>query len=282
VSELADAEVRIAVEAVAFGRRDLDLAGVGEAPGGGVVGRVIATGAAATEWDGRRVALPRLLPCGECHFCRRAAPEGCPDRGELGASRPGGLAGEIRAPARWLAPADGELAVPAAAAAILGDDALLVYTLYCRAGVAPGEPAVILGAGPRSAIATAIAESRGARTARAAGVEDLADVAERDGFAARPWRLFVLDRDRPGPDLDAFVPRGSTIAAAGPGSISVGPSLTAVTAELGHPDLLPELIALAATQLDLEGIALATAADDLAKAAAGAFAAGRIPVAVIA
>ena len=44
---------------------------LGANPDSEIAGRVVATGAAATEWLGRRVLAPRLLTCGECARCRR-------------------------------------------------------------------------------------------------------------------------------------------------------------------------------------------------------------------
>src|SRR5512132_1162593 len=48
---------------------------------GGVaaVGRVIATGDAAGEWQDARVLVPSHAPCGECELCRRGGVVLCPD-----------------------------------------------------------------------------------------------------------------------------------------------------------------------------------------------------------
>lgn len=279
LGRLEDGEVRIAVEATAFGARDVELAGALEvAGGGGVVGRVVDCGAAATEWRDRRVIAPRLVPCGECRFCRRGAPQGCPDRRELGASIDGGLAGEVVARGRWLSPADGELEVAAPTAAILGDDALLAYTFFCRAGVAPGEPAVVVGSGPRSAIAGAIAAAKGARVARAGEPKELDAIGDRDGFEARPWRVFALDGVA---DFLAWapIPAGSTIAVIGAGAFPIAAAATVLTGELGHPDLLPELVALVARgDCDLDEIATWCERAELDARAPALIGAAKIPV----
>ena len=44
---------------------------LGRAPGAEISGVVVAAGDAAGEWLGRRVVVPRILPCGECDRCRR-------------------------------------------------------------------------------------------------------------------------------------------------------------------------------------------------------------------
>ena len=270
---LDPSEVVVAVEAAAFGVRDRQLAGANTVPGGSCVGVVVEAGSAAADWLERRVVVPRLGPCGECRFCRRGAPAGCADRGELGADRPGALAREVTARARWLAPADGDLEVPAPGAAILGDDALCAYTLYCRLGVAAGEPVVCIGAGPRTALAAQIAVAKGARVT----VVDAVEAVDEEGFEDRPWRVFALD----GGQVGALPPGSSVALAAGAtldltGAIAGGFSI--VAGEHGHPDLLPELVALAARgDLDLDAV-VEVVDGDPAAAAPELFARGLIPV----
>lgn len=274
MTALGPHDVSVAVEAAAFGVRDLELAN--PVPGGSAVGVVADAGEAAAHWLDRRVVVPRLGPCGECRFCRRGAPAGCADRRELGGDRPGTLAPAVIARARWLAECDGALEVAAPGAAILGDDALVAYTLYCRIGVAAGEPVVCLGRGPRTALIAQIARAKGARVAT---VESL-DAVEGDGFDGfdlRPWRIFALD----GGDVGA-VPAGSSVALAAGARIDAGAVITGggtiLGGEHGHPDLLPELVALCARgDLDLDAVTEVVPADPGAVAAA-LFERGRIPV----
>jgi threonine dehydrogenase-like Zn-dependent dehydrogenase len=247
-------EVTVAIEAAAYGVRDRATAKRdGVAPGGGGIGTVVSAGIAAGEWLERRVVVARLGPCGECRFCRRGALAGCPDRRELGVDRPGTLGGEVTVRARWLAPADGELEVAAPAAAILGDDALVAYHLYCQIGVAAGEPVVCVGAGPRTALVAQIARAKGARVAEVAEINADTLASESD-FADRPWRIFALD----GGHLEA-APAGSSIALGDGATVdlvrSTAAGVTIAGAEHGHPDLLPELVALAARgAIDLDAV----------------------------
>ena len=273
-AQLEPGDVSIRVEAAAFGVRDLAMIGRGHAvPGGGAVGLVIGAGIAAGEWLDRRVVAPRLGPCGECRFCRRGAVAGCPDRRELGVDRPGALADEVVVRARWLAPADGELEVDAPAGAICGDDGLVAYGLYCRVGVAAGDPVVCVGSGPRTALVAQIARAKGAVVAEVTAVDQV----EGDQFADRPWQVFALD----GGSLGA-VPPGSSVALAGGASIDLAATrsggLSIATGEHGHPDLLGELVALAARQ-QIDPAAVAEPIDgDIASAAAEVIGRGRIPI----
>lgn len=267
-------DVCVAIETAAYGTRDRAVAGRGHAiAGGSGVGVVVGAGVAAGEWLDRRVVIARLGPCGECHFCRRGAVAGCADARELGVDRPGTLAPEVTVRARWLAPADGELEI-AAPGAILGDDALVAYTLYCRVGVAAGDPVVCLGGGPRTALVAQIAAAKGARVA---AVDDLGEVAG-DDFADRPWRIFALDGGAVG-----AVPAGSSVALGDGASIDLGAAMAAGVAvtggEHGHPDLLPELVALARRgALDLEAVTEPVNDRPVAEVAGDILAAGRIPI----
>src|SRR5260370_39809553 len=55
-----------------------------------ISGEVVAAGEAAAEWLGRRVVVPRLLPCGECERCRRGPVSSCTARApRLGAATHG-------------------------------------------------------------------------------------------------------------------------------------------------------------------------------------------------
>src|SRR5437868_12143487 len=81
------AEVVVAVAGVALGVE----------PRAEICGRVVQAGAAAADWVGRRVVVPRVLPCGDCERCRRGRAATCLDR----ASRHG-LATHETVPARFL------------------------------------------------------------------------------------------------------------------------------------------------------------------------------------
>src|SRR5690348_4964777 len=70
---------------------------LGAAPGAEIAGLVVAAGAAAVEWLGRRVVAPRVLPCGECARCRRGRTASCPARAVRD-----GLATHETLPARFL------------------------------------------------------------------------------------------------------------------------------------------------------------------------------------
>ena len=226
------------------------------------MGVVTATGEAATEWKDRRVIAPSLSSCGECDFCRRGAPQGCADAVRLDAALDRGGEHEVRA--RYLAAADGELEVAGASAAVLGSDGLCAYAAFCVLGVAPAEPLVALGTGTRTELVKQIGH------AKSAAVLDLDRARAEHG--AKPWRAFALAADRTelGEPL-ALLPAGSSLAVStlGGHALSVDAKslvdrgITVSFIGDGHPDLLPELVALAARrELDLDATVEQVGADD--------------------
>jgi threonine dehydrogenase-like Zn-dependent dehydrogenase len=242
---------------------------LGVEPQAEVAGEVVAAGEAAAEWLGRRVAVPRLLPCGDCDRCRRGHPARCERRW---ARR--GLATHERLPARWLLALDGTPPLwPSTLdagelwrAAALADAASAPHAALCRAGLGPGDQVAILGDGPRALFACAVARALGAHPTavadlaahellRAAGAEatldaalapselDAAIVLETTGRSAARHRALAMLA----PGASAVFLDGGT------DGIQVPPpdwtrfcagEQRLYGAEAPHPDLLPELAAL--------------------------------------
>jgi len=281
---------------------------LGAQPGAEIAGRVVAAGEAADEWLGRRVVVPRLLPCGECRFCRRGNVFACPSR----AAR-GGVATHETVPARYLLSVEKPLDAGDSwwRWAALADAASTPYGALVRAQVAPGDLCLVVGGGVRGRFACALARALGAHAAvldadgdrraraiaagarfaldgetydadgarealraeaRASGIESATlKVIETTGTAAGRRRALAL--------LDA----GATCALLSDGDGGDAPApvdaiaerqATVVGAAACHPDLLPELAALVVRgEVDLarETVALpfAALADALADRRAG-------------
>jgi len=281
-----DDGVTVSVEAAALGAPGLAGPGARGVPGLGAVGRVIATGAGATHLTGARVVVGAAQACGDCDVCRRGGATVCPVGRTLGVDAPGTLAETVTARARWLLPLTGELDVPGAEAALLGHEAALAYALYARAGVGPRDPAIVVGddavarlladvliaksAPPILVTAEPALVARGAArdlsvVAPEAGLEAVRAAAEARGHGARPWKLFATDPAAAQRALALAGPRATVAIAAPGGAIGAGvldlaPVLAREVTVLGvrgaHPDLLPELAALAIRgEVDLAGAA---------------------------
>jgi threonine dehydrogenase-like Zn-dependent dehydrogenase len=271
--------VTVAVEAASLGPRA--RAARATVPGVAAVGRVVDSGPDGRHLIGARVVIGPHQACGECDVCRRGGAAVCPVGQTLGIDAPGTAAVHVIGRARWVLPLDADLAVPGPAAAVLGYEAALAYALYARAGVGPGEPTVVIGDGAVArllvdvlvakhaapVVATADdglgawAAGRGAAVVARAG--DLA-TAVRDahaarGHGARPWKLFACDGD-PEAALSIAGPRATVAIAAlevrGDSRLgaAVDREVTAIGVRGAHPDLMPEVAALAVRgELDVAG-----------------------------
>jgi hypothetical protein len=239
----------------------------------------VAAGEAAREWLGRRVVAPRLMGCGDCAACRRGRLAHCPARParhDLGA--------EAIVPARWLGSVEPPLWPEGAELwqlAALADAALAPYSALCRAGVGPGDTVVLVGRDARAHFAAALAAAKGAK------------VTIDDGAAAPTDGAFVLatgaaDRTRalallaPGVTLMLLDGDSDGAEAAGAWSRVVDTEARVLGCISGHPDLLPELCALAVRgQLPLAGAVRRVApADAVAAHAAYRRSGGALPIAV--
>jgi L-iditol 2-dehydrogenase len=113
-----------------------------------LVGDVIDVGAGAAGFAaGDRVVAAHHVPCGECHYCRRASPSMC-RAFKTSNLDPGGFAELVRVPAANVAHA--AFRVPAH---VSDEAASFVEPLACclravrRAAVGPGDTAIVVGLG---------------------------------------------------------------------------------------------------------------------------------------
>jgi 6-hydroxycyclohex-1-ene-1-carbonyl-CoA dehydrogenase len=243
---------------------------LGVEPEAEIAGEVVAAGEAARDWLGRKVVVPRLLPCGDCDRCRRGRAASCASRAPRH-----GLAPEERVPARFLCALDGSPPLwPAGLdsgelwrAAALADAASAPFAALARAGLAPGDLVAVIGETPRAQFAAAIVAAKGGRAVKVdsslAPEESLAAlpgapeiVLETSGSAAGRHRAL------------AMLPEGSTaVFLDGPGErLPVPPpdwsrfcagERRLLGAEAAHPDFLPEVCALFARgELRLDVVAI--------------------------
>jgi 6-hydroxycyclohex-1-ene-1-carbonyl-CoA dehydrogenase len=131
-----------------------------------VSGRVVAAGEGAGAWLGRAVIVPAVLPCGECDLCRRGLATICRAQKMPGNDIQGGFASHIVVPARGLCPVD-EARLAAAGltlpqVSIVADALTTPYQAVNRAGVAPGDMAVVIGVGGVGGYCVQVARAFGA------------------------------------------------------------------------------------------------------------------------
>jgi threonine dehydrogenase-like Zn-dependent dehydrogenase len=246
---------------------------------GGLVGRVVATGDEASGWLGRRVLAPEALPCGACAVCQRGRGPACASAAAL----PPDPSSHVRLPVRGLSAIDGPLAAAAASepwrlAALAGPGGR-VYHAFARAGLGPGELAILVGQTPEARLGERLAKIKAAQPL---GVSpDRADEGEIRRLAGEPaprvWRVFETT------STPAGIRRAIALGAAartGTVSLILGGGAVAATLEVDlaaltevpllvvrapHPELLPELVALVARgDLPLEPLTSRLPSCDLA------------------
>lgn len=256
---------------------------IGRAPGAEITGVVVAAAEGAADWLGKRVVVPRLLPCGECERCRCARVAHCKN-----AARRDGVATCETVPARYLVALEPPLlpsGVELWRLAALADAAAAPHAALARAGVAPGDLVVVLGAGVAGRFALRLAGLCGAHLAllpisdgddgaQAAARRLGDDVALVEGPATaadRLQRLRALGRDRGAAASSltlietsgraearrqaielAALAGGTAVLLDGGDGRPVACDLEALAtgeariigAGAAHPDLLPELLSL--------------------------------------
>ena len=131
-----------------------------------ISGHVVAAGDGADAWLGRAVIVPAVLPCGTCDLCRRGLATICRAQKMPGNDIQGGFGSHIVVPARGLCPVD-EARLDAAGltlpqVSIVADALTTPYQSVLRAGVAPGDLAVVIGVGGVGGYCVQVARAFGA------------------------------------------------------------------------------------------------------------------------
>lgn len=129
-----------------------------------IAGRVAAAGELATEWLGRSVIVPAVIPCGVCDLCRCGRPTICRSQFMPGNDGDGGFATHVLVPARGLCPVPDDLppGVSLQALAVVADAVSTPYEAIDRAGVGADDVAVFVGVGGVGGFGLQIAAARGA------------------------------------------------------------------------------------------------------------------------
>lgn len=269
VAEPGDGRVRVSVEGVALD--ELATTPVGQIPGAAAVGVVVGVGRAAGEWLGARVLVPQCEPCGECEQCRRGGTSACPTGLIRGVTGAGTLVTHLTAATRWLVRLEGPLELTGFAVAALGGELGRAYALYARLGVGAREPTIVWGTDALARACAAILAAKGAPAVFAHGDTSVAELDDQlASHGHRPRKVIVTRPELVARALAAAGSRATVVVAATP-TLPPRPTIDGTTAEelhralarectvagVGacHPDLVPELVALAARrELDLDAL----------------------------
>jgi 6-hydroxycyclohex-1-ene-1-carbonyl-CoA dehydrogenase len=196
-----------------------------------ISGNVVETGDDASEWLGRDVLVPAVIPCGTCDLCTSGRGNVCGRQLMPGNDLDGGFATHVTVPTRGLSAID---TLPDGYAladmAVIADAVTTPLQAMRRAGVAEGDFVVVVGTGGVGTYAVQIAAAAGA-TVVAVDIDDarltplldhgaFATVNARDldargvrneirshatanGFPSSGWKIFECSGTAPG-QLTAF------------------------------------------------------------------------------
>ena len=162
-----------------------------------ISGHVVAAGAGAEDWMGAAVIVPAVLPCGECDLCRRGLTTICRSQKMPGNDIQGGFGTHIVVPARGLCPVDEQRLAKAgltlAQVSIVADALTMPYQAVRRAGVEPGDLAVVVGAGGVGGYCVQVARAAGAQVVAIDVDARKLEAATADGGAALALNARDLD-----------------------------------------------------------------------------------------
>ena len=112
---------------------------------------------------GREVIVPAVLPCGTCDLCRKGRGNACRNQKMPGNDVDGGFAEFVTVPARGLCPVEDKGGYALADLSVIADAVSTPYQAVLRSGLAPGDLALVIGAGGVGTYAVQIAAALGAR-----------------------------------------------------------------------------------------------------------------------
>ena len=129
-----------------------------------IAGRVIASGDRATEWVGRSVIVPAVIPCGACPSCAAGRPTSCRDQFMPGNDGDGGFATHVVVPARGLCAVPDELppGITLEMLSVVADAVTTPYEAITRAEVGANDLVIVVGAGGIGGFGVQIAVALGA------------------------------------------------------------------------------------------------------------------------
>ena len=130
-----------------------------------ISGRVADAGANVSNWIGRAVIVPAVIPCGRCDVCRRGRATICPHQKMPGNDIHGGFATRILVPAHGLCAVDEHrlqsIGINLADLSVIADAVTTPYQAVVQAGVTGGDLVVVNGVGGVGGYAAQIATAFG-------------------------------------------------------------------------------------------------------------------------
>jgi len=130
-----------------------------------ITGIVVAAGEDAAHLRGRAVIVPAVIACGECAACLTGHPTICRRQFMPGNDGDGGFATHVKVPMRGLCVVPGQLprGISLPMLSVVADAVTTPFEAIRRSKLAPGDVAVVVGAGGIGGFGVQIAAACGAR-----------------------------------------------------------------------------------------------------------------------
>lgn len=129
-----------------------------------IAGEVVAAGARAEEWLGKKIIVPAVIPCEECAACRTGRHTICRNQFMPGNDGDGGFATHVKVPARGLCPVPEPLpnGLTLEMLSVVADAVTTPYEAIRRSGLTAEDVAVFVGVGGIGGFGVQIAAALGA------------------------------------------------------------------------------------------------------------------------
>jgi 6-hydroxycyclohex-1-ene-1-carbonyl-CoA dehydrogenase len=127
------------------------------------VGRVVEAGSSARYLLGKTVIVPAVLPCGECLLCQRGRGNACPHQKMPGNDIDGAFATHLLVPAKPLVAVEERPGLDLRWLSVVADAVSTAFQATCRADLAAGDLAIVVGAGGVGSFVVQICAARGAK-----------------------------------------------------------------------------------------------------------------------
>ncbi len=233
--ELAEGEALIKVAGCGVCHTDLSFWHFGvktkkELPltlGHEISGEVIA---GPSQWIGKKVIIPAVLPCGECELCKKGRSNMCQKQLMPGNDFNGGFASHIKVPSKYLCPVPENIleSYTLEQLAVIADAISTPYQVIKKSELESGDLAIVIGIGGVGVYAALIAKIMGAKvlaldidddklnSAKANGIdatlnvkgldikavkEQIREITKNLGVSRYGWKIFEVSGTKAGQEL---------------------------------------------------------------------------------
>lgn len=192
-----------------------------------ISGEVIA---GPSQWIGKKVIIPAVLPCGECELCKKGRSNMCQKQLMPGNDFHGGFASHIKVPSKYLCLVPEKILenYTLEQLAVIADAISTPYQVIKKSELESGDLAIVIGIGGVGVYAALIAKIMGAKvlaldidddklaTAKANGIdatlnvkgldiksvkEQIREVTKNLGVSRYGWKIFEVSGTKAGQEL---------------------------------------------------------------------------------